>query len=114
MKTRHVYAEPKARIIGVGVSDAPVTGGVVFDAFEHDGGDHNEHLSIPEERNGPLLLERFEQGSWQPYPERFAATSAGYDEAIALLRAMNSPTTQGQMRIVTKARAVVAHEDRAR
>lgn len=107
MKVRHVYANPGARIIGVGVSDPPVTGGVVFDSFEHGGADHKEHLRIAEERNGPLRLERFEQGAWQPYPERFAATSAGYDEAIVLLRQMLSIGLEARLRIVTRSGAVI-------
>jgi hypothetical protein len=109
MKTWHVYANPKARLIGIAASDPPVTGGVVFDTFEHDGGTHADRLRIADERNGPLRLQCFERGVWRTTPETFPLTDAGYDEAIMSLYARNSPSTQGQMRLVTGRGTVVPH-----
>lgn len=62
MKTWHVYVNPKAHTIGVGPSNPPVTGSVVFDTFELEGGADEDRLRIADERNGPMRLECFEQG----------------------------------------------------
>lgn len=95
---------------GVGANDPPVTGGAVFDTFEHDGGTHADLIRIAAERNGPMRVERFEQGSWQPYPETFPATCDGYDGALMFRRDV-ARLDGRNVRIVTRGAAVVPHED---
>jgi hypothetical protein len=101
MKTWHAFADPKAPPrIGIGANDPPVTGGVVFDTFEHDGGTHADRLRIAEERSSPLRVERLERGSWQPYGEKFPANGSGYDEALMFMQAITS--VGGEVRLVTR------------
>lgn len=109
MKTRYAFADPKAPPrIGVAASNPPMTGGVVFDTFELDGTDQ-EALRVVEERNTPLRVERFEQGSWQPYAEEYAATDSGYDEARMFIQAIEG-IGGGPVRLVSERGVPIPHK----
>jgi hypothetical protein len=104
--TCYVFADPDGSRFGVSTNNPPVTGGQVIDAFEDNGGTHEDRLRTAKQRNSPLRLERLERASWQPYPESFPADRDGYVEARVLAGALRGATSEA-LRLVTRDGVVV-------